>query len=432
MEANPLNDSSDGPVGSRDDITEQDHESRPKVKATVIKGVGDIQLYVVRGEYLSGKIWELPIFAEPFEDDVDHERYWRVEPAVNHNNEQYSVLAAQLRPHRLGCDSDHIIISNASLQEIAYKAAGITPSYYVKWNKQFAKTLHEQSTERLRESKDDTEADRFLRFVCERTGIARLPQLRLYWRAIAQEALVWMVEKNRPIDLGFCRLVPLPYRRNWKEVLMGMHPNSVHILNQWKRHRPKMEALLTEMGVTPDLVNSLLLAMQPHHNYIHWSIECVPTKSWDRAVEDIGLRRRGCSTPVIYTEHVRSAMFAKVQESISALVRWVLDTSRPAGAVDDGRTFGSTVLRSWIPKGLVAPRASPVGPARVVCTTGGTEIAGPIVEGPTGDEVEVLPPVSDLPSPVTHVRVCAGMELPAPEVGGETDGVRLPDTDKGP
>lgn len=417
MPASPANVSSEGPDGAL--IEEWNHSES---ESTSITRAGDRQLWVIRG-----KNWSLPVYADPF-DSAEKRRYWRLEPAIALEADMFEAMNGLLKVYQVQCASG-CILSDESLREIAVKAEGITPSYYVKWTKRYANDTPPVESAEV-ESDPALESERFLRFVVERTGVASLATLKVIWRAFYASGLEWLVEKGRPIDLGYARLIPMPYRHNWKEIFLAMQPKAEEYLNQYKFSQQRLDSALGTINAKADLVHSALTAMHGHRQFIYWKLECVQTKAFEKAVEDNQQMRRGMMSPVQYTEYVRRQLSRYVHEAIKALIVWVRETRKPCGAVDNGRTFGSRVLRPWIPDGCVAPRHPKRPPVRIV------SITEPILRGPSNKadaecEAAGLSAVPDLQLAPPDLRLESGPTISIPAepkeaAGAEADGVRVP------
>lgn len=399
--------------------------------AVNVKCCGDIQLWVVHCATGQHAPWQLPVLATPLQDEAGR-RYWRLEPTAEITATMHRVLLQRLDPYRLECVTQHWVLDDAALHEVASKAEGITPSYYVRWPTVVAPRSGAVDGETLVESKDPrlAEMERFLRYVVSETGIAPLPQLKTIWRAITQSALVWLSEKHAPLNLGFARVVPLPYRANWKEIFLAMHPGSSEILIQHKAKPLSMQAMLLETGALPDLVNSTLMAINSRAHYLYWNLEILPTKAWHEASESYEKKRLAACYPAQYTEYIRRCAVKRVSESLSALVAWVKATSLPCGALDSGRTYGSKVLRAWIPKGFVEPRPPKRPPVRAALPRG-LSLKGPENQDYDGTALEVLPPVPHLPPQTPDLRPSPGLPVSGPTGDNDTDGLRLLDSSEG-
>lgn len=386
MEASPANVVSEGPL---DSTTPQN-----STKGMTVKLCGDRQLWTIQGTTIDEEPWAIPIYADPFQGGG--ERYWRIEPAISVTASMWNALEGRVKPYRVNVAADSCILAEESLKAIGCKCDGITPGYYLQWGAEHAASPKVDS-ERV-DSKDPggPEAERFLHYLVQRTGVSTLPHLKVIWRAICQEGLIWMAEEHKPLHLGFVRLVPLPYRRNWKEVAFALHPRAVVHINQLKNNRPKMEDQLDRCGFTADLVNSMLTALDRKIPHIHWTIEVAPQPAWLQASEEVERKRCLHTPPTKYTEYVRQNIARRIPEILQILVQYVRDTLLPAGSVDSGRTWGSPVLIPWRPPGAIAPRPAPTGPVRVVADSGTKELKGPVTADLVSSAVEVMPEVPHL------------------------------------
>jgi hypothetical protein len=94
----------------------------------------------------------------------------------------------------------------------------------------------------------------------------------LIFHAFCKHMMYWLCVKRTAVDLGFCRILPLPFRVNWKEVLlyriMGKRTGIKYVGDVRNRFRPEM------------LHFTDLLAARKGKRAVMWTLEILPKKWW--------------------------------------------------------------------------------------------------------------------------------------------------------
>lgn len=96
------------------------------------------------------------------------------------------------------------------------------------------------------------------RLLLERIGNAvpglSAEALGIVWNAIKIEVTRRLAVERKPVDLGFVKLIPLPYRQDWKEQIIS-----------------KGSAFYDAID------DPALMAINISSGFIHWSVECIPS-----------------------------------------------------------------------------------------------------------------------------------------------------------
>lgn len=107
--------------------------------------------------------------------------------------------------------------------------------------------------------------------------------LRLFWDAFKTEAIHRLAVERKPLDLGFIEIHPVPYRKNWKELLLskardlllriravtlGEHPEQVYSMLRW------LHGMMN---------NTEMLSIR--EGFICWSFECLPSDRLELEIE---------------------------------------------------------------------------------------------------------------------------------------------------
>lgn len=157
--------------------------------------------------------------------EYDGQPHFHALNAIQLGFTQVAVLEARMadlgaRPARRGW-----ILPQAAIEQMT-KAPGITPEFYFKWDGVAAERggLREEVVgEAIRKGeKAKADATPFLAHVARTSGID-IGSLQLVWLAVTQSIPGWLTSGNS-MNLGCCQLVSVPYRRNWKQLLLARCP----------------------------------------------------------------------------------------------------------------------------------------------------------------------------------------------------------------
>src|SRR4030095_2354154 len=165
----------------------------------VLEGTGRLPFYVVPG------------LARDSE-------FFLISPAVSLENDQLLWLQHHLDALTSFKVSGHWLASRERAESVLHKCPGITPAYYVVWgNTKVDKPDHSVDGSSPPDIQDEmsTNADRFVRYVCNNAGIADISATRILWYRFCQAAVNWMVVEGRPLDMLFGVMTTIPLRRNW-------------------------------------------------------------------------------------------------------------------------------------------------------------------------------------------------------------------------
>lgn len=340
---------------------------------------GDRELWAINGSGVGGTTWSIPVFADPFSGEVKPgqvRRFYRISPAAVMDLGCEAALRGRLIPYNVDAASGMTLVTEKALHEIATKAQGITPSYYLKWGPDGSNPgkVEEESVDADYDKAPEA-TEKFIEYVYTHTQVASHSTLKLVWRAITQCAFDWLAVDKRPISFGFMELTPIPYRINWAQMLKAMFPGSpptVRLKNKVAR-----DARLLDMGFMGQMTNGILLGMDNNAGVITWRVECTLQKNWWQRI--IGLEQKIKATlgPVQYSHYVFRQMFNRRDKLLELYAAWVKEANRPAGTNDDGRLHGGKALICWLPPGKIKPVDPPCGAVEAVVDSDGAEISGP-------------------------------------------------------
>lgn len=234
-----------------------------------IETIGDKELWV-----LDQPDWQMPIYAYPIgAGDDDPEMFYCVEPAIQ-REEFPDLLRQAVAPYRMGGATENLFISPYHLALLAWKAPGVTPEYYLNAPKPGVVTVQQP----VRNSDVDMEFINFALQTSKWQGDQGL--FMMIWRIMCESALRWIVEKKKPVDFGFCKVVGLPLRANWVQLWVDLNP---HLL-KWSR---SVEP--TQRKFTDSIQDARLKAMDSNTAAISWSLSVIPSGSFTEVTKRLEL-----------------------------------------------------------------------------------------------------------------------------------------------
>lgn len=344
-----------------------------------VKRCGDRELWVLSGVLKDGFRWQIPFYADPYAKDENLSHY-KVEPAVFMNGPMLDTVDALLLYHNQGKGNVRLL-SRLQWTKMATKAPGITPEYYLKWNTFEEQADSEMDVQPVLENPDpdmSSEAEAFCRHVVQATQIVPIGTMKLVYRVIMSEGLIWMLEKGKPLNLGFIRLARVPYRPNWKQILLSMFPASA---SYFRQPATKRDTLLHNSGFWANLYNTKLASLDRKDHFIHWGVECVEQPSWWAASDQKERSILSSLGSAKYMQYFRNAIKKHIPTILESYRSWIDRVIIPCAALDNGRVFGSQVLRPWVPEGRVLPAAPDAGDCHVVPDEEFAKLIGPNDKG---------------------------------------------------
>lgn len=251
--------------------------------------VGDVELWFAEPDDCS---WRLPLHVE-WKQDPAGVRYGLILPALCFYEIQLVVMRAQLQGHSLQLQTDRWLLPEVTLQALLRKAPGIHAEYYYNWpgGELPAVPSPYHSTQMRHIDKEPRKLEDYRGFA---TFIARqraLPAdvVLMVVTAIAQLGSKWMLEMRQPLDLGFVKLIALPFRANWKEIIMFK-------CRPWKLERVlrspadvRAEAL-QHYGFQKVACSLHNIGLKQGSSYrlrrLEYTIEALPTEKFEQAVNE--------------------------------------------------------------------------------------------------------------------------------------------------
>lgn len=316
----------------------------------------DKELWVlVVGDY------SVPFFCQRGEIDGNGEVLWSIRPSV-FLGPITRVIDPLLEPMCISREGEFRLMADEKFRAHFEKCNGITPGYYLKTpettgRKEVSIDLDAKliSAEAAATVKMD-----FPDWVHEKTGLLTRKELGLVWLSMCQEMPRFLLTKNSPIDMGWCRIFGLPYRGNWKQILLTKFPRI------WRWLKNKSEWNKLEIG--PFITESSSAELIGMHKYgknwiIAWTPEIQPTKIWHEYTTMVEQTAFGSLSPRAYLARVGNLFNSNWKNLVSVFRSYVESTTLPCGDIAFATSPANRRLTAYTPEGSPAPVPLPNPPA---------------------------------------------------------------------
>lgn len=302
---------------------------------------GDSELWYALGE--AGN-WSLPVLVHWRHDRTNDKHYGLVVPAVGLYYSQGLTLQALLQIHDIQGRNDCWLLPRMMIESILHKAPGITVLAYYKWPEDgmppipLPKLLKVSTdgcsvvmADSIRSSNDP-----FISYISQKSSIST-SIIRAVISSIAQHGAAWMLEKRQPMELGFCRLIAVPFRPNWKEIVSYKCKKwkLLGILNMAQKQRMQT---LEDSGMPEVLCSPQNIALQKRTGRIEYTLEAIPTDKFESEVERVETYRMA-SGNISYVQHFETTVRKLYVNLLQALKAYLRKTNAPfAGVHERGET----------------------------------------------------------------------------------------------
>lgn len=390
---------------------------------------GDQQLWVV-----SGPGWTLPVSAIPVKMDGSDAEYLAVSDIIGLTPPQYDAVNDILASAASSKDEAFWFVPAAGMASIAVKAPGINAGFYVKWNGESpAKPSMSFGIEDKPERPDPAASTKaFLDHVTWRARSMAREDVLFLWQIIVEEMPAWLTERRKPLSFGYFTLWAVPYRANWKQILLAKFPN---IASTMRMPRKERDARLSLTDVEASIHHTDLIEFHTDTRTVGWSIECAPTKHWGEFVKDAEYKRLRRLGPTDYAKWWDRAIWKLTDKIYDIFGSFVLKTILPCAEPVEGRAPRVYSLGACCPLGKVMPTSRDLCETSVVYYDASQPIVHYGEPKSLAQEALVLPKVQPLRFADENVRDdrrvlspaakraagAAGLLVPADACGEESD-----------
>lgn len=279
--------------------------------------------------------WTLPVYCDPYTDNGHDHTHWAVRPAVSLLASPFAELSRIFAPQNLGTSSTYWIIAVGQLEKSAKRAQGCMPRDYLRWEgESHGKEMGDKETIGVNDKENE-----FLNFCCDRSSIDR-PLGRYIWKAIKDGMMHWLINNQKPINFELFTIHPMPFRANWKEIMLARHPACPRI---FKKKKALWRDGLVKCDFLQDLGSSDLMAVRSNKSFA-WSLEIQPHKllldQWEEAESD----RMTTKRPVKYAKYYESCLRRRLDDILDVFSTWIQQIQLSVGAVRESPVSCSPII----------------------------------------------------------------------------------------
>jgi hypothetical protein len=288
---------------------------------------------------VSDGAWTLPVHCDPYSSDARTVTHWCVRPAQQLLSAPFEELRRRFGPCNLSTSRTSWYVTDEDLRRIATKATGCDASQYLKWDKQT--TEESAETVGIEEVAAPSRVEeKFLNFMFKRSAID--PKLgRFFWGALKESMLHWLINIQKPIDFELFKLHPIPYRANWKEIMLAKYPACANIFR--KPHNTWHDKLV-ESGFMQDLGSSDLVALDAHSKSMYWTLEIEPKSLWLKTMHESEVARMASKRPGNYLRYYESCIRNRLDDVLKTFAAWIVQIRKPVGRLCESPVSGAPIL----------------------------------------------------------------------------------------
>lgn len=307
----------------------------------VLKPVGDVELWYAEA---ADRSWRLPLHVEWKEDESNGNLYGLILPGTCFYHTQLLAMQAILGRFSLEERIDRWLVARPDIESILHKAPGIHASFYYHWPNTDHAPIPSNHGMSVITKPRPSRFGSFAEYISVQRHIP-LDVVNVVLTAIGQCGSEWMVRYHQPIELGFVRLLAVPFRINWKAIVL-FKGKAMGLLNALLAEpRRECRHRLSQMKVAATLCspNNIALRGGSHQSFVDYSIEAMTTSAFQRAVEQIEEERLQRADYV--AQHGKTV--ERLYESIvDCLVHYAQKTQAAWASVSKGRNGGGA---SFVP-----------------------------------------------------------------------------------
>lgn len=299
-----------------------------------LSGQGDRELWYAEGGELGEAPWRFPLYVDYKTDIETGTEYAAIFPAVCPHFKASLMLKALFEAHdRLGLEN-RWLVPKGIVASILHKAPGITPSRYYRWDGKEEKPI--AYTENLTPGRHEPNhlksgaEDRVLiRQIADECGL-QSSVVKIVLDGLNKVAAGFMVGEHRVMDLGFVKLIAVPFRANWKEIVC-FKLRKLGLLKYLKEEDLKVRDEPrggNSLGLPETLCSPHNVAMRREKSKrgplplsrIDYNIEVLTSKAFEKEVTRLECRQRsaGHTAYVGYYEKTVERLYENILEILQA------------------------------------------------------------------------------------------------------------------
>lgn len=363
--------------------------------------VGDKELWLLQREDYC-----IPAFVQHVTCEAMPDAFL-VWPAVELMFDPMTKFYSDLEWRSVGRNGRQLLFRNRDVLEASIKkASGVTPEFYYRWDKQPIKDEEDEDQsieiDRL-ETAPSGDDDRFLREVLKQTQIVDIGTLKIIWNAIGQQALRWLLVRRKPINLGFCTIFAIPYRRNWKSILMKTFPRSYSCFT---RRETDMEGAMDRMGISRAFICKELMQMDGKKHWCSWKLELIENKVWLQTVENVELQRLNAGKAA-YADFIARSIGTLRQLIAIAYRNFICGAGSPSAKFREGGNPGEQILVPTTRRGGISAKEMARSSGDICCDTS-LDWKKPRLQSLIDDEIGKVSKLPIAEHQVAQLRITGG------------------------
>lgn len=267
----------------------------------------DIELWVV-----SDPGWSIPVKCQHcLLDDVEH---LQVMPAIPLGFAQAGELDRVLKGRGATDLKSGWIVEPGAFSQVAAKARGITPEFYYIWDgRQAPRAAPEpEQVKRPKQVRKAHTSDPFIEHVASTSGISK-DLMTMAFMAITQAIPGWLLSGNT-VSLGAVRLLAVPYRRNWKEIVLARYPTMRKALMVRDTKR-LLSLAFTAASRIVRLSELTECHMRRGNPLFSWTVEVLHDSDWEKTCDEVEGKAAAQLGPVPYVKRWANRV-SQIEETV--------------------------------------------------------------------------------------------------------------------
>lgn len=293
----------------------------------VLKPDGDIELWYAEAD---DRTWRLPLHVE-WKVAPNGSRFALIVPALCFYQNQLMIMHGLLHSHSLEGALNRWLVPAGVVPAILFKAPGISAAFYYLWpsgDRPAIPSPNYPHLLRLPGIPAPARSERHRSFAEYIASERHIPAdvVLMVLTAIGQLGARWLMSRNA-IDLGFVKLVALPFRGNWKEIITfkGKPWKLLRILRNPKDVR---DGALHQIGFEQMAASIHNTGLTYGDRRLEHTIEAITTPAFEKVADEFEGERmkEGKRSYIAQYEQAVEQLYDYVVEAMSVYAKKVCST----------------------------------------------------------------------------------------------------------
>lgn len=220
-------------------------------------------------------------------------------------------------------------VQREDLEKIGEITAGGDPEVYFSWERLKAAQQPQNQPQR------NEEREAFLDALYQQGVGQSRDDVEFWWHQFCSHALDWLINKDKPIDMYFIRLIPAPFRLAWKDRV-----RKESIKKGWHGPRAKEHDLRKVPSVLEFMSSPTLLGLSADGTIDRFiEVEHLPT--WWRIVKRVERTRLGRLQPFRYAAYVAASVTRFRAVAARLYAAWLAQKHQACATIVPGGQAGT-------------------------------------------------------------------------------------------